>query len=522
MLPPRLPRCRCVRERQRPHRPDKSNDETVRIGNTWCRMGEPSSISSVSSITDVTSPSADSSVSTSREIMARRTLRDQGAGLVQQLFRLYKIAQLHAVDNMAVVQQIEQTAATARGVAAQVGTLSLLFSSSTVFVCGELLKASRAEYEAALELGAAIGAHGFSELQIHPDVTQGDVGAFVTTLLSAERSSATPERLRRPSPRIRLKRVSPARLSQDDRELSQEESALFERTHPRLSSCDRCSRTCPPDASNSRATPKRVAQRLVRLAEGDTPAFLGVTAMRNANHDAAGRAVNRAILAVTMCRQLTLDPALLSRIAMAALLFETGEPVVLASREGPMLVTDADLARMPAATAMCMTALSGLRAATVPRTVLAYEAQRQAQRHLIGTPYGGARHVSAASVVIATAHRFEELLRPDPAADRFGTPDEAVATLRDEARSELEGLVVDLLVGAVGAVSERHVRRAEHGRAWRRRFDAGTTLRTTCSPRCGWVVGAHGGPIARPADNRPTYRRAANDRLRRGRPPAKN
>src|SRR5690348_15904495 len=66
----------------------------------------------------------------------------------------------------------------------------------------------------------------------------------------------------------------------------------------------------------------RVAQRLVDLSMGETPAFLGVTAARNQNYDEAGRSVNTAILALAMTRQVTTDPVQLSRVAMAALLYD--------------------------------------------------------------------------------------------------------------------------------------------------------------------------------------------------------
>ena len=79
---------------------------------------------------------------------------------------------------------------------------------------------------------------------------------------------------------------------------------------------------------------KRIAQNLVNLSAGDTPAFLGVTEVRNANHDAAGRAVNAAILAVAIAREVTGDRATLAQIAMAAMMHDVGRPARARARDG--------------------------------------------------------------------------------------------------------------------------------------------------------------------------------------------
>src|SRR5262245_15761335 len=78
-------------------------------------------------------------------------IRGQGADVVLSIFRLVKIAMVHHIQNDAVTQTIERTYATIAEFCATVGmNASLTFLDETVFVCGQLLRASRGTYQSAL------------------------------------------------------------------------------------------------------------------------------------------------------------------------------------------------------------------------------------------------------------------------------------------------------------------------------------------------------------------------------------
>lgn len=388
------------------------------------------------------------------EIAQQQQARDLGAGLALQVFRLLKIAQFHALDNMAVLQQIDQTVDALRGFGAQTGEpLTMLFAKGTVFVAGHLFKASRGEYENALELGRMVKRLGVSEIRIDNDADRQDLTALARLFQPGARIDLE-DGVIEPSPRIRLRYVNPARLGEGEEELSEEEQVL--RTYAtsvvvmrRVFENLNAGRYQLPHQA------KRLAQRLVMLSEGDTPAFLGVTAMRNLNHDAAGRAVNRAILAVSMARQLTEDLAALARIAMSALFFDVAHPLVtgIVGRANEVVVgymSEEGEQRLPAATALVMTALGQLRQASIVRSVVAYEAQWLRNIDTLGPIYGGARRPMVAARVVVTAHRFNQLLEPDLAAARNVTPDDAIMTMRGEARDATDRAMLALLIGAVG------------------------------------------------------------------------
>ena len=391
------------------------------------------------------------------ELAQREQARELGSGLVLAFYRLVKTAQLHALDNMAVHQQIEQTLDTIKLFQAKTGArMSILFAKSTVFVAGQLMKGSRGDYESALELGDMLGRFGFSELIVDHDVGTDDLKKLVAAYAAAAREGASKKLLARPSPNIRLRSVSPAVLAEDEAAQSEEEKivrayasaiVVMRRVFENLTARRY---QLPHEA-------KRIAQKLVMLSEGDTPAFLGVTAMRNANHDSAGRAVNTSILAVSMARQLSTDLGVLAKVAMAALLYDVGGPYVLdlpeRSDDQPLIIPrmmEDDAARLPAASALILTAMGQLHEASQIRSVIAYEAHWQRNQRILGTLYGGARNASVASRIVKTAHRFNELLTPDPGASKFATPDEAVTTLNAEAEDDVDRAIVALLVGAIG------------------------------------------------------------------------
>lgn len=388
------------------------------------------------------------------ELQKRSKARELGTTLALQIFRLLRVSQFHALDNMAVLAQLEQCVEAIRAFGAQTSEpLSLLFARGTVFVAGQLLKASRNEYEAALELGAMVERLGLSEIVIQPDVEREDL----TELARLFQPGAHVEiegNVLEPTPKIRLRKVSAALFDEEDEELPPDEQVL--RTY--ASSVVVMRRVFDNLNAGRYQLPhqaKRLAQRLVMLSEGDTPAFLGVTAMRNLNHDAAGRAVNRAILAVTIARQLTDDLGTLARIAMSALFLDVAHPLLTGvagmgdATVVPRLTEDEEL-RLPAATTLVLTALGQLRSASMLRSVVAYEAHWLRRESELGPLYGGERKASIASRVVATASRFNELLSPDLAANRSLTPDEAISVMRAEAKGSLERAMVHLLVGALG------------------------------------------------------------------------
>jgi hypothetical protein len=307
--------------------------------------------------------------------------RELAANVVVALFRLVKLSTLHSLDNQAMIRQVEETVR----LVAEYGqrtdhNVSILFAHGSVFVGGQLLRANRGVYEGALELGEILNKVGAAEIGIRRECQPNDFYAFASTLADALRKPKPPK-IERPAPNIRLRGLAASALLR--------ENIASERVDPNLqvarmyASAVVIMRRFFEDLRRGKyelpQRVKRVAQRLVDLSMGETPAFLGVTAARNQNHDEAGRAVNTAIMALAMTRQIAPDMVQLSRVAMASLLYDCARARIagVVGAGGPAIMpqlSEQQELEAPAGTAVVLTALGRINEPSVMRTVISYEA----------------------------------------------------------------------------------------------------------------------------------------------------
>jgi hypothetical protein len=153
---------------------------------------------------------------------------------------------------------------------------------------------------------------------------------------------------------------------------------------------------------------KRVAQALVSLAETAGPDLAQVTTLARSHRDAAGRALQSAIVSLLIARVVTRSRVPLARLAFAALLAESGG--VALDRESPPLADREG--RIPGATAgACVGALDlGLGAATA--AVAGFEATWLERAKELGSPHEGALTPLIESRVLHVARAFLEHLAP--------------------------------------------------------------------------------------------------------------
>ncbi|EYF03055.1 J domain-containing protein [Chondromyces apiculatus] len=389
------------------------------------------------------------------ENVRREQARDLAAAVVQAIFRLVKATTLHAADNQAVVRQVEETVSVVHDFGHRTGyNVSILFTRGSVFVSGQLLKANRSTYEGALELAEILERCGYSEIGVARDVRAPDLITFATAAAESLRSGRSlPER---PAPHIRLRAVGDAVLRREtavDR-VDDETEAIVRTYATAIVVMRRFFDDLMKGRYALRQSVKRIAQRLVDLSAGETPAFLGVTALRNQNHDAAGRAVNTAILSLAMTRQITSDINQLGRVGMAALLFDTARPRLsgAAGPNGQEIVpelSDQQEADVPSGTAVVLTALGLVNEPTVMRTVIAYEGHWARRQGTLGPLYRGLRQPMLQARIVATARAFNDLLTPAP-GDEPPSADEAIARLGEGMSDPADRAVLRLLVGALG------------------------------------------------------------------------
>ncbi|MBK8254036.1 MAG: hypothetical protein IPK82_15400 [Polyangiaceae bacterium] len=388
------------------------------------------------------------------DLPRRRDARDAGTEVVSALFRLVKLSTMHTTDNQAVVQKVEEMVEAVRNYGARAGrNVSVLFLEDTVLIGGLLLQANRSQYDCARELGTLLGKLGVTEVGISKEARAADFYALATALAEALRGPRGTRIAERPTPRVRLRSASPLALRKD---ATDKLDPLRSAANAYASACVVMRRLYDSLGKGQVALPhrvKRVAQRLVDLSAGEMPAFLGVTDAKRGAHDEAQRAVNAAIITLAMARQITSEPVLLSRLAMAALLFDVGRFHVAGAFPGPgrmvpKLGAEQEKA-VPAATAMLLTAMGRVNEPSVMRTVMAYEACSVGAGISTTTLYSGARSPTLQACLIAVARAYVDAI-----SSQLGvlarTADDAVAELSARFSDNLGKTSLRLLIGALG------------------------------------------------------------------------
>ncbi len=395
------------------------------------------------------------------ENVRKEHARELGSGVVVAVYRLLKLAQMHNLSNQAFIQQLDSTYQIIGDYCLKSGqNVNFLFADKAVFVAGQLLKGSRQTYEQASELGKICEWLGGAEVIIAREVTREELHALAESVSAAMRAERNT--FQSPTPRIRIRPVGDVLRGLEIEDLTQEQRIV--RTY---ASAVVILRRFFEDLHNSRyilpRRIKRIAQSLVDLSDGNNAAFLGVTEARNANHDEAGRAVNSAILAVTIARQVTQDRPTLSQIAMAAMMHDVARPRAFAISASAMASMGANVGamapslseeqedHMAAGAAAVLTALGRVNEPSITRTVVAFEALWLRRKRWLGALYQGLRQPTIHARIMWVARRYNDLMTPEPGL-LPDTADVGIAQLSEELTDPTDKTVLRMLVAALGVV----------------------------------------------------------------------
>jgi hypothetical protein len=391
-------------------------------------------------------------------------IREKGAEALLCVFRLIKIAQVHAAENDAVKRTVEQSHKILVDFAGVVGgVVSLTFSDDTVFVCGQHLCASRPVYQSAAELGGIFARCGASEFQVGGAVTPDELLLFTVTIAGFLRGEITQEK-------IAERRFANLALRQTDVSLvgkNQEEGLPVREQILRLysSALVVMRKFVEGVAAGSTVLPfrlKRISQRLAGLAELEDPAFLGLMAMATAHRDDAGRAVHSAILAVITARQITSDRVVLANLAMTALLADTGRIRVAGPRAGATFLQLADNveAAVPPLTSAIGLAMGGVNAATARRVVTSFETTWIERERMMGRVYHQKLAPLFETKLLYAVRQLILKLAPRDQSQAL-SPVDALAAVGDDPL--VDPIVFKLLVKSVGLVPVGSVIELETG-----------------------------------------------------------
>jgi hypothetical protein len=427
-------------------------------------------------------------------------IRDRSAEAALAVFRVAKNSLVHAIENDAMVQCAEQSTGVLTAFAGEIGTAAAItFIDDTVFVCGQLLRASRKIYEATQELGKLLFRAGVSEVSFEATLTTQNMLDFAATFAAALRDPARRNALVEATiPGIAIRkvdRVLTQRRDDDDQPLREQILRLYA-VALMVMRAYYDSVAHGVNAVPSRV--KRLSQKLVSLVATGEPAVLGMSAMAHAHRDDAGRAVQSAILAVVLARHLTNDRLQLSALAMTALMAEGGR-VRVAGPEGRdrlIALPEADELVVPAMTAATTIGAGGVNVMNAVRTVAAYETTWLERQALLGPLYGGKSPLPQAQLLLVV-RRLLEFLAPRDATLRPLGPVDALAALA--ADPQLDRTLVRLLVRAIGIVPAGTVVEFETGE-WAVVIGPSANTQALHLPRVRLVTDATGRALDRPRE----------------------
>jgi hypothetical protein len=401
---------------------------------------------------------------------ALEEIRDRGADIILAVFRMLKNSLVHASDNRAVLQAVKETHGIITEFAAAVGGyVSITYVEETIFVCGQLLRASRSTYDSAMEVGKLLLVCGVSEISFTGDMEEKDLLQLCDAFSI---SSRDPQRrghlLEAKLNQILVRAVDTSLRS---KEAAEDNAPAMEMALRAYASALVVMRQFLERVSKGKNVlphrVKRIAQRLVALADGHESSLLAMMTLANAHRDEAGRAVQTAILSIVVGRRLTEERVVLTQLAMAALMADIGRVRLAGPGGSDRLVQLADDVErsVPSLTSALCIATGGVNVQNALRTVTTFEATQLERQALLGPVYKRQMSPLIQSKILHAVRALLGFLaprdtsRPVTALDalaqvsRLPTVDETVFKLLVQALGVLPtGTVVEFETGEWGVV----------------------------------------------------------------------
>ncbi len=385
---------------------------------------------------------------------ALEEIRDRGADIILATFRMLKNSLVHATDNRAVLVTVKETHAIISEFAANVGGyVSITYVEETIFVCGQLLRASRATYDSAMEVGKLLEVCGVSEISFTGELTEKDLLQLCDAFALSSRDPQKRGHLLQAKLGNILVRAVDSTL-RNKQEEEDDAPALEMALRAYASSLVVMRQFLDRISKGKNVLPhriKRISQRLVALADGNETSLLAMVTLANAHRDEAGRSVQSAILAIVVARRLTEDRTVLTQLAMAALMADIGR-VRLAGPDGAeRLVQLADNVErsVPSLTSALCISTGGVNVQNAMRTVTTFEATQLERQELLGPLYKRQMAPMIQSKILHAVRALLGFLAPRDTT-RPLSPLDALAQV--SRLSSVDETVFKLLVQALGVL----------------------------------------------------------------------
>ena len=427
-------------------------------------------------------------------------IRDKGAEVILAVFRMLKNSLVHAVDNKAVLLTVKESHTIIRDFSAMVGGyVSITFVDETIFVCGQLLRASRSTYQSAMEVGKLLATCSVSELACTAEMTEQNLLELCQAFAMASRDPTNRKALLEAKlTNVAVRAVDSSLQSRRDEDgnLPPLEQAL----RAYASGLVVMRQFFDKVAKGKTVLPhrvKRVAQRLVALAEGDESSLLSMVTLANAHRDEAGRAVQTAILTLVVARKLTTDRTILAQLAMAGLIADIGRVRIAGGKSEAYVQLSDDAERVvPALSAALCIASGGVNVQNALRSVATFEATNLERHALLGPLYRRQMSPLIQSKLLHIVRALLDLMAPRDTTRPMSALDALAAVSR---LPTVDETLFKLVVQALGVMPTGTVVEFETGE-WGIVVGPSSNRAAVARPRIKLVTDRQGQVFAKPKE----------------------
>lgn len=341
---------------------------------------------------------------------ARAARRETPPRLVTALYRVVKACQLYDDTNQAVQELIGPCLEAVAAYCSAYGceTVRVMFWRDVIFVNRRILRAPRDTYEILLQLRAVIDHAGVNEIIVERGVTRDQVGRFARLAAQSLREQSSARALRDPQAKGIVARRTPGPDEDPSFEASEKPLARLLKSYAASilivqSFHEALARGDQPAGHEV----KRVAQKLVALAEENCPLLVACALSPFPDDARSRRALSTAVVALAMARQLTGDRATLTTVAHSALQADMGRL---------QIGEEASSHEAACATLLAQATMSRFNPPALRRCVAGFEALSTTPK--LETIYDGQEHPTTIASLIVMASRFSDLRVPRPDAPR--------------------------------------------------------------------------------------------------------
>ena len=384
-----------------------------------------------------------------------RQIRDLGTKLLQQVYRVSRLAAYHDTENEAFAKASSQLCETIRAVnQIEDQSARILFFHQSILIGTQYLKAPQSVYAMGTEVRESLEKLGVNEIVFEDSTGPEDIADFAALVANPSGSGKSPDELDIGTS-IRFRRVD-LDIAGSRRKRTKQERLAYQ-----YASAIVVVRRLYENLKDGKYVMiqqlKRISQGLIELADDENRLALGVGSMRNLSFDDAGCAVNAAILSIAAARTVTDDRETLSLAAMGAMLADCGRPRVAGMTESELgkiraipRLSNEERLRMAASSAVVLTALGRLHEKSLPRLVLSFESLVAQYSPEVNSAFPDGSDLGDLSLLVSVVWRYINSLRFDVRKQSQRAPELALGALVRHVRSPREALILKLLTRVLG------------------------------------------------------------------------